>query len=75
MSLCHTPTAPESGFELRFASLFRQGRALSFACDASGQVNLDALSERARTNYFFARGLVGRDFAPGAVRARETLPH
>jgi len=42
----------QTGFELRFQSLFAAGRALSFPCDAAGRVNLDALSERARRNYF-----------------------
>lgn len=54
---------PRAGFELRFQSLFDQGRGYSFECDAAGQVNLDALSERARIHYFAARALVGRDFA------------
>ncbi len=55
-------------FELRFQSLFHEGRALAFPCDAAGRVDLDALSERARNNYFFARGLIGRDFAMPAVQ-------
>jgi hypothetical protein len=57
----------QSSFELRFQSLFNEGRALAFPCDAKGHVSLDALSERARSNYFFARGMVGRDFATPAV--------
>lgn len=58
-----TPTA----FELRFQSLFHEGRALAFPCDAEGRVDLDALGERARTNYLFARTVIGRDFAHPAV--------
>ncbi len=50
-------------FELRFDSLFHAGRALSFPCDRAGRVDLDALSERARNNYLFARAATGRDFA------------
>jgi hypothetical protein len=57
-----------TGFELRFQSLFDEGRALAFPCDAAGHVDLDALSARARHNYFFARSLIGRDFAMPAVR-------
>ena len=38
-------------FELRFQSLFNTGRALSFPCDATGHVDMDALSERARDSY------------------------
>jgi hypothetical protein len=48
-------------FQLRFRSLFREGRGYSFPCDAAGCVDMDRLSERARLNYFFARALVGRD--------------
>jgi hypothetical protein len=55
------------GFELRFESLFNDGRALAFPCDAEGRVSLDKLSERARVNYLFARGMVGRDFAAPSV--------
>lgn len=54
-------------FELRFESLFHSGRALSFPCDARGLVELDALSERARRNYFYARTVVGREFATPTV--------
>jgi hypothetical protein len=55
-------------FELRFDSLFHEGRSLAFPCDAHGSVDLDGLSERARTNYFFARAVIGRDYAFPAVR-------
>jgi hypothetical protein len=58
------------GYLLRFESLFHSGRALSFPCDAQGQVEFDALSERARSNYFYARAVVGREFAPPAVVGR-----
>ena len=43
------------GYELRFRSLFDEGRGYSFPCDASGQVDNDGLSDRARGNYFFVR--------------------
>ena len=54
-------------FELRFASLFDPGRALAFPCDARGCVELDRLSEPARSNYFYARTVVGREFSNPAV--------
>ena len=54
-------------WELRFESLFQAGRALAFPCDAHGCVELDALSERARHNYLYARAVVGREFATPAV--------
>ena len=50
-------------FQIRFASLYREGRALAFPCDAGGHVALDQLSDRGRINYFFARAMVGREFA------------
>ena len=56
-----------SQFELRFESLFNAGRALAFPCDERGQVLLDTMSERARTNYLYARAVVGREFATPAV--------
>ena len=58
------------GFELRFRSLFKPGRALSFFCDANGNVDLDALSERARCNYFYARTVVGSEFFLPVVQRR-----
>jgi hypothetical protein len=58
-----------AGYELRFQSLFHEGRALAFPCDAGGSVELDALSEKARTNYLYARAVVGREYATPAVRA------
>jgi hypothetical protein len=57
------------GYELRFRSLFDEGRGYSFPCDSSGQVDLDALSDRARGNYFFVRTGIGREFAMPAVQA------
>jgi hypothetical protein len=54
------PTLPIT-YELRFESLFHNGRAFAFPCDAVGRVSLDHLSERGRTNYLFARAVVGRD--------------
>lgn len=54
-------------FLLRFDSLFHPGRALSFPCDEQGRVELDRLGERARNNYFYARAVVGREFATPMV--------
>ncbi len=68
----HLQTAPAAArYELRFASLFDEGRGLSFPCDVEGHVDLDALSSRARTNYLYARTVIGREFSMPAVR-RET---
>jgi hypothetical protein len=67
--------ASNASHELLFRSLFDEGRALTFPCDAAGQVQLDALSERSRCNYFFARGVIGRDFACPIVRTPFSAPH
>jgi hypothetical protein len=58
------------GHELFFASLFHEGRGLAFPCDASGQVDLDRLPQRAKVNYLAARTLIGRDFASPRLVAR-----
>ncbi|MFY9512158.1 MAG: hypothetical protein WAQ05_14405 [Rubrivivax sp.] len=60
-------TSLPTGFELRFESLFQQGRGLTFPCDERGCVELDTLSDRARSNYLYARAVVGREFATPAV--------
>lgn len=54
-------------FELRFESLFVEGRGLAFPCDRQGHVNLDALSDRARSNYLYARAVVGREYRQPAI--------
>ena len=56
-------------FQLCFRSLFDAGRTYVFPCDAEGHVDLDALSERARTNYLYARAVRGREFMQPAVQA------
>ena len=61
-------TQADSNYELRFRSLFDEGRGYSFPCDPSGHVDLDSLSERARSNYFFARTVIGRDLSAPAVQ-------
>jgi hypothetical protein len=65
----NTSTSPR--YELRFRSLFNEGRALAFPCDAGGRVELDLLSDRARNNYLYARAVVGREFAAPAVQLSE----
>jgi hypothetical protein len=50
-------------YELHFRSLFDAHRGFAFPCDQGGRVDIDALSDRARNNYLFARALVGRDLS------------
>jgi hypothetical protein len=66
LSTLHNASA---SFEVRFMSLFRQGSGYAFPCDGQGHVNLDALSERARNNYLYARAMVGRDIGMPCVTA------
>lgn len=54
-------------FQLRFQSLFDPGRGFAFPCDEEGHVDMDALSERARNNYLYARAMIGREVATPAV--------
>ena len=56
-----------AGYEIRYQPLSGRGRELSFPCDACGQVELDALSDRARNDYLFARAVVGREYARPAI--------
>ncbi|WP_280150889.1 hypothetical protein [Piscinibacter sp. XHJ-5] len=60
----------QAQYELRFQSLFHEGRGYSFPCDASGHVDLDALGSKARLNYFYARTVIGREFSMPAVLPR-----
>lgn len=55
------------GCQIRFDDLFHAGRCLSFPCDAKGRVDIDALSDRARENYLYARAMVGREYSMPAV--------
>nr|WP_297357233.1 hypothetical protein [uncultured Caldimonas sp.] len=66
------PLKESPRFELRFQSLFHQGRALAFPCDEEGHVHLDSLSDRARQNYLYARAVIGREYAVPAVVKSET---
>jgi hypothetical protein len=72
-AMLKSPSMPaETAFEIRFQSLFHEGRALAFPCDARGAVDLDAMGDRARSNYLFARGMIGREYAMPVVQESET---
>ena len=73
MQAQHTPANPSNQptstrYELRFDSLFNGGRGLTFPCDDRGQVYMDTLSERALSNYLYARAVVGREYSHPVVR-------
>jgi hypothetical protein len=59
-----------AAFELRFRSLFDEGRGFAFPCDAAGHVDMDSLSQRALNNYLYARSVIGREVAMPAVQSR-----
>lgn len=69
MSSTHINT-PAWHFEIRFESLVSEGRGFVFPCDEAGRVDIDALSERNRSNYFFARAMLGREYASPRVISR-----
>jgi len=64
-----TRLEPTVRYQLCYRSLFHAGRGFAFPCDARGQVDLDALSDRARNNYLYARAMVGKELACPAVEA------
>jgi hypothetical protein len=68
MNSSQTAQRPSTPYELRFRSLFNEGRGYAFPCDAGGQVNMDTLSDRARNNYLYARIGIGREFSVPAVQ-------
>ena len=59
----------DTSYQLCFRSLFHSGRGFSFPCAPDGEVTLDALSERARNNYLYARAMVGRELSVPSVEA------
>jgi hypothetical protein len=61
-------------FEIRFDNLFQVGRWLAFPCDASGHVDIDALSERARVNYLYARAMIGREYSAPSLLQHALAP-
>ncbi len=65
MNASHSANAQH--YELRFRSLFNEGRGYAFPCDAQGHVDMDLLGERLLNNYLYARSVIGREFATPAV--------
>jgi hypothetical protein len=63
MSHTQSQSTVDRSFQVRYVSLFERGPALAFPCDGKGRVDLDSLTDRVRSNYLFARAMVGRDFA------------
>ena len=66
-SITSSPSLPV--YELRFRSLFQEGRGFAFPCDPSGRVEMDALGDNERCSYLYARAVVGRELALPVVQA------
>ena len=64
------PSAAGAGqirYELRFTGLFNRGRGFAFPCDSDGNVDVDELTDGERSNYFFARAVVGLELSAPVV--------
>ena len=59
--------ATQTRYELRFTNLFDRGRGYAFPCDAQGHVDIDELTDCGRTNYLFARAVVGTELSAPTV--------
>ena len=59
---------PLGRYELYFQSVLYRDTGWAFPCDAEGRVDMDAMTERARNNYLFARALVGIELDTPCVR-------
>ena len=59
----------ECVFELQYVPLRADVPVVAFPCDGEGRVQLDALSERTRLEYLFARAVVGFHYARPVVKA------
>lgn len=55
-------------YQLRFESLVPERLPIAVPCDAHGSVHMDHLDERTRSNYLFARAMVGFHFAGPRVK-------
>jgi hypothetical protein len=54
-------------YELRFAGLSSGRRGYTFPCDEAGRVDIDELTDRDRTNYFYARTVIGKELSAPTV--------
>ena len=67
MTESSTSCAEKRNYELRFTSLSNERRDFAFPCDETGQVDIDELTDRGRTNYFYARAVVGKELSAPIV--------
>ncbi len=69
------PTDAEPTHLLHFEPLTYQGAGLDIPCDGQGRVGLDALGDKLRNDYFFARALIGCLFARPTIKQALPLMH
>ena len=62
-----TSSPEKCNYELRFTSLSSKRREFAFPCDRAGRVDIDELTDRGRSNYFYARAVVGRELSAPIV--------
>jgi hypothetical protein len=60
-SRLQAPHADPRACTLLFRPLFERSRGFAFRCDEQGRVDMDAMNERTRNNYFYARAMIGRE--------------
>jgi hypothetical protein len=65
-SMSQSIHVPDIQYEICYAPLDGNGPELS-PCDSEGHVPIDSLSDRTRNNYFYARTVIGREYAAPAV--------
>jgi hypothetical protein len=56
-------------YELLFRPLYEGHVGYAFPCDEGGQVDMDAMNDRLRNTYLYARALIGREVAHPVVRS------
>jgi len=69
-----SPYGDSCSCTLLFRPLIQAGRTFTFPCDPQGRVDLDAMSERARNNYFYARAMRGQELAFPSVHKERPEP-
>ena len=74
MSEC-TVAVPASRYELCFSGLSTRRCEYAFPCDKAGLVDIDELTGRRRTDYFYARTMVGKELSAPVVAPVPTDRH
>jgi hypothetical protein len=59
--------AQNDQYELRFAGASNEKRGYAFPCDQTGRVDIDELTDLDRTNYFYARTVIGKELSAPTV--------